>query len=38
MQRPRHSFPLLAGHLFQDFDFAQHGTRLLHQQQARLGE
>ncbi|MNV99680.1 hypothetical protein D3C71_1950730 [compost metagenome] len=38
MQRPGHGFALLAGHLFQNFDFAQHGTRLFHQQQARLGE
>ena len=38
MQRPGHGFTLLAGHLFQNFDFAQHGTRLFHQQQTCLGE
>lgn len=38
VQRPGHGFALLAGHLLQYFHFAQHGTRLLHQQQTRLGE
>ncbi len=38
MQRARHCLALLACHLLEHFDLAQHGARLIHQQQTSLGE
>ncbi|MNR15171.1 hypothetical protein D3C85_1316880 [compost metagenome] len=38
MQRAGHGFPLLACHFLEHFDLAQHGARLIHQQQTGLGE
>ena len=38
MQRAGHRLPLLACHFLEHFDLAQHGARLIHQQQTGLGE
>ena len=38
MQRAGHGLPLLTCHFLEHFDLAQHGARLIHQQQTRLSE